>query len=409
MTKTVSSLLHQRLPELLAEAVHEAPWELPNNHILIGIEAALDALEHFYVGDEQQLVSFLEFLIRDAKRRKTYYPIKIETKFTAEQMEYPTDPDELADFILEAAVKCNLFEVMAVFDAVQDEKTIRHVLNRLAARTDMTTEGHGKELAYAYHRFSHLLEKEERWRFLTQAVQTVVKAIFAELSVAKASWGRIRFLGHVLKPLDMDIIPREEMAEDDNRSLLELVRSGEGKKAMWYVDEVWDPEDDELMRVCMIRAIESVGARRHMVSSCRSAMNLTDHVHFVDSIFMWRGILEFFLCEPQPSITCDMFEEMIQNGASKLPADLSLAELVTLNDPEMMVAAAVRHMEQGHDLKQLYSELLLRAMRGDRSVHLLNVFNTMYRIGETLGDDYRRYALARAAWETGNAFRRANA
>ncbi|HEU4964731.1 MAG TPA: hypothetical protein VFV52_12875 [Bacilli bacterium] len=407
MSMMTTSVFKQRLPELLTEAVHEAPWQLPNNHIVIGIEAVADALDHFFVGDEQDLVQFIEFLIRDAKRRNTYYPIHIETRFTGERMEVPSDPDELADHLLEAAVKCNLFEAMAVFDTIEDESVIQHVLKRLAARTDMTTEGHGKELAHAYGRFSAQLDKEERWRLLTQTVQTVFKAIFAELSVAKASWGRIRFLGEVLRPLDMEIIPREEMAEDDERTLLVLVRSGDGRKAMWYVDEVWDPEDEELQTVCMIRAIESVGARRHCVSSCRSAMNLTSDVHFVDSIFMWRGILEFFLSEPEPSISCDEFEAMIQSGREQLPPELTVQEIVKLSTEEAIVAASVRYLESGEDIKPLYSALLMRAMRGDRSVHLVNVFNCMYRIGEKLGDPYRRYALARVAWETVNAFRRA--
>jgi hypothetical protein len=406
MTTGTSSLLKERLPELTALGVHESPWQLPNNHIVLGLEGALCAVENYFVGDETPLVEFLEFLIEDAKRRKVYYPMHIETRFVSEGIPVPVEDEErLVRSFLEAARKCNLLEALAVLSSIKEEKVVRNLLARLSSQTEIIQNGHGKELVFSYLRLSHLLNGEDRWRFLTQVVQTLFKGIFGEMCAIKAAWGRVKFLGETLKAPEANIIPREEMAEDDERRLLDLVRAGEGRKAMWYIDEMFDPEDDELKLVCVQRAIESVGTYRHSLLSCRTAINFEPHLNFIDNLFMWRGVLEYFLIDSEPTVTLEEFDGIIREGQKEQPEDLTVDEILELTDAEQLIGSSVRYLEQGKNIKVLYTGLLLRALAKDKSVHLLNTFNALYAFGEQFEGKFRRYALARAAWEAAHTRR----
>ncbi|MGG2016784.1 hypothetical protein [Bacillus sp. S10(2024)] len=399
--------LQKVLPEYIGKAIHESPWELPTNHILIGIEGAVEASETFFQNEDNILMEFIQFLIDDSYKRNTYYPIDISVNFKEKKIELPDNEDEIVDFFIDLAWKCNLFEGAAIINSLRNDSRLESILFRLAARTDIMTDGHGKELVYSYYKFKDFLSEDERWRFLTHTFQAIFKAIFAEMTVSKATWGRTRFLGKQLKPFDMCVIPREEMEESDKRNLYELVKDDEGKKAMWYIDEVLDPEDNELQKVCMIRAIESVGSRRHSISSCRAACKLEEKLPFIDQLFMWRGILEFFLTDPTPNLSKEQFEKMIESGKKEIST-----EKVSLNDIRSAKQSAKHLMgicqlllEQGTPIESIYKELLKKALEKEKSVHLTNIFNAMYLFGEKLGKEYKHIALARCAWETARVAR----
>ncbi|EPF08891.1 TPA: hypothetical protein ROY06_004255 [Bacillus cereus] len=406
MNISISSLTNL-LPEYLGKAVHESPWELPTNHLLIGIEGAVEASETFFKNEDATLMEFIQFLIEDSYRRNTYYPININVHFEEKTIKLPDNEDEIVEFLIDLAWKSNLFEGAAIINFLRDDPRLDSILLRLAARTDIMTDGHGKELAFAYHKFKNLISEEERWRFLTHTYQAIFKAIFAEMTVSKATWGRTRFLGKQLKPYDMCVIPREELEENDNRTLYELIKDDEGKKAMWYVDEVLDPEDNELQRVCMIRAIESVGSRRHSISSCRAACKLESKVPFIDQIFMWRGILEFFLADSTPIVTKEQFEKMIMREKKVISRDKVFVEDIRNYKKGSKYLMGLSHtlLEQGVSIEIIYTELLKKALEKEKSVHLINIFNAMYLFGEKLGDEYKHIALARCAWETERVLR----